>query len=329
MSSTAVESYREREDGLRNILHNKLAASRRSLQEDKRKRKALQRQQSSLLKRKRDKELSKWYAENGLTARGFVRKHTPVIFRDLPQNIIFEKHAFFHKIPHVAFRASVEHTLLDELRAIEKDVREISKTSSVDPTLHRYGANKGYNLGLSVAPGFPHGDKEKGISGSVQWAEIVKSRPQLRNALISCLTQILHKAYGDQAWFQRLLHLTTKLNTDTGETRTIPSLPISGIWLTQNPKEEGVHCDKNVVGATFLLTTSSAEGAQLVMRTPTGKVIKHRLTPGHILAGSWANHAHCNCKVKKAEFRTSWTLYLDFRVFCSRYIYAESKGFSR
>ena len=206
-------------------------------------------------------------------------------------------------------------------------MHKISKTTSVNPVGHRYGANEGYNLGLSVAPGFPHGDKAKGISGSVQWAELTKSRPDLRRSLITCLTHILHDAYGDQAWFQRLLHLTTKLNSDTGETRTIPSLPISGLWLTQNPKPEGVHCDRNVVGATFLLTTSSAKGAVLVLHSPTGKLIKHKLMPGQILAGSWANHAHCNSKVDCSEFRTSWTLYLDLRVFCSRYVYAKPKGF--
>ena len=268
-----------------------------------------------------------WYAQNGMNSHGFVRKHTPVIFQDLPKGHHFEQHPFFHKIPYVVMRTNVPQYWLNDLREIEKEVHDISQTTAIKPAEHRYGANEGYNLGLSVTPGYPHGDKEKGISGSVQWADFVKARPKLRLRLVHCLTQLLHSIYGREAWFKRLLHLTTKLNADSGETRTIPSLPLSGLWLTQNPRPEGVHCDENVVGATFLLTTSNAKGITLLLSSPTGKLVKHELKPGQILAGSWANHAHCNSKDNEAEFRTSWTLYLDKRVFCNRYVYAIPKRY--
>ena len=92
-----------------------------------------------------------------------------------------------------------------------------------------------------------------------------------------------------------MLHLTTKLNEESGETQTLPSLPLTGLWLTQNPKQEGVHCDRNVVGAAFLLTTSDVKGAVLVLSSPSNKMVRHQLCPGEVLGGSWANHAQAAC----------------------------------
>jgi hypothetical protein len=98
------------------------------------------------------------------------------------------------------------------------------------------------------------------------------------------------------------------------------------MWLIEKPNDESVHCDKNVVGATFLLTTSDVKGPTLCFSTPTRKLAEHDLKPGTILAGSWTNYAHCNLKVDKVDehqgnSRTSWTLNLDERVFCARYKY--------
>lgn len=324
MFPTVKTTHAEREDELRRILSKKQACGRRVLQHNRTSRATAQKWTTK--KKKRQQNWSKWYAENGMNAHGFVKKYTSVVFHD-PPSYHFEQHAFFHNIPYVAMRSNVQEDLLQELREIEEEIHSISKKTSIDPVIHRYGANKGYNLGLSVAPGYPHGNKDKGISGSVHWSCLVKNRPELRSRLMQVLTRILHGMYGKEAWFRRLLHITTKLNEETNETRTIPLLPISGIWLTQDPKPEGVHCDKNVVGSTFLLTTSHAQGSKLVLSSPTKKLATHHLIPGQIIAGSWANHAHCNIKVDRSEFRTSWTLYLDYRVFCTRYIYAEPKGF--
>lgn len=330
MFAGAATTHKQREDELKLILDKKLSPPRRTLTVRKQIGVPRKRQQSPLqkkLQKEKRKQARLFYAENGLTSRGFVRKYTPVIFSDLPSANRFEQHPFFHNIPYAVVRGNVQTQLLDELRTIEKEVHRIGSTTSSKPATHRYGANEGYSLGLSVAPGYPHGDKAKGISGSVQWADFTKSRPELRNALVNCLSRILHHTYGHEPWFKRMLHLTTKLNSDTGETRTIPSMPISGIWLTQKPNPKGTHCDRNVVGVSFILATSTAKGSVLVLHSLTGKLIKHKLTQGHILAGSWANHAHCNVKVDESEFRTSLTMYLDMRVFCSRYIYVKPKGF--
>ena len=324
MSCEPSTTHAQREDALTATLLGMHGPGRRTLQEGKKKHTIHQPWSSE--KKKREQQWAKWHAENGMNSHGLVQKCTPVVFDHLPKGNQFEQHPFFHKILRAAIRTNVKEHWLDQLREIEKEAHQISMSTSVNAVGHRHGANEGFNVGLSVCPGYPHGDKEKGISGSVQWAEMVKSRPHLRSKLIHCLTQLLHSICGKEAWFKRLLHLTTKLNADTGETRTVPSLPLSGLWLTQNPKPEGVHCDRNVVGATFLLTTSNAKGAVLLLLSPTGKLIKHQLKPGQILAGSWANHAHCNSQVVQSEFRTSWTLYLDKRVFSKRYICALPKG---
>jgi hypothetical protein len=91
--------------------------------------------------------------------------------------------------------------------------------------------------------------------------------------------------------------------------------------VAQKPNEGNVHCDRNVVGATFLLTTSDVTGSTLCLSTPTGKLAKYDLKPGAIIGGSWASYSHCNLKVDNhpGNSRTSWTLYLDARVFSKRY----------
>ena len=275
----------------------------------------------------KQKELRKWRAENGLTREGYVKRYTPVLFPCLPMGVAFSIHPFFDGIPHVILRENHNH--LDELRKIEEEIANLIKEETGVLESHKYGANIGVNLGLSVVDGGSHADKSKGVSGSIHFANFVKSRPDLRRRLYCLFQTILSESFGQEAWYKRLLHLTTKLNFDSGEIRTIPGLPISAFWLTQQPRDEAVHCDRNVVGSTFLLTTKSVQGAAVCMCSPSGKFSTHQLQLGQILAGQWANFAHCNLKVtnKDCETRTSWTIYLDRRVFSERYLYVEPKGF--
>jgi hypothetical protein len=94
----------------------------------------------------------------------------------------------------------------------------------------------------------------------------------------------------------------------------------TGIWLTQKPNEGNVHCDRNVVGATFLLTTSDVTGSMLCNAWKTGKI---RLSTW-VLSSWWFVGSYTlivNLKVDNhpGNSRTSWTLYLDARVFSKRY----------
>ena len=114
-----------------------------------------------------------------------MKKYTPVLLEKLPMGTKFEQHPFFHNIPYVSFRHNVEERWLNELRELEGEVHSLLMGRKAES--HRYGANEGFNLGLSVVAGYPHGNRAKNISGSVQWAEVVKGRPELRAKILNCL----------------------------------------------------------------------------------------------------------------------------------------------
>ena len=193
-------------------------------------------------------------------------------------------------------------------------------------TQHKYGANGGTNLGISVVNGGTYANKNKNISGTIQCSAALKKHPQLRKKHNLTLKKILCAAFGKCAWFRRLCLLTERLNYDSNEQRTIKDIPVSGSWLSTCPKIEKKHCDRNVVGSTFLLTTNDSVGGNLNLCTPNGKFMKLHLKPNMIIAGKWAQHAHCNDKVN-SKGRTAWTIYLDRRVFSSKFICNEPKHF--
>jgi hypothetical protein len=215
---------------------------------------------------------------------------------------------------------------LAELIILDNEIKSLIDTTK-SLQVHKYGANFGVNLGLSVAPGGSHG---KGRSGSIQFAKIVKSRPDLRRRIYLALSAALNKTFGSKLWYRRMMKLATRLNEDSGEQRTIPGLPATGIWYARHCRKEAVHCDENVVGATFLFTTQSFEGGLLGLLSPSGKLVTHCLKAGEILAGKWAENPHCNLGVTDATVneRTSWTIYFDRRVFSNKYAYIEPVGFA-
>lgn len=289
-------------------------------------------------KRKRDmkqkvqkkKELRQWHRSHGLTHRGFVRKKTKVFFNELDPGAGFPNDPVFHGVPHLCMRrAEVDSANWQSLLEVEQELKELIKQKIIKVDTHKFGANKGVNVGLTVRVGFPCGDKEAGMSGSVQWSDIVKGRPLLRNKIINTFKGLIEERFGKLTWYERLKKITKKLNEDSNETRTIPDLPITGIWFTCNPKKEHSHCYRNACGSTFLLTTSDVEGGELLGMYPNGNLFKHHVKPGEIVAGKWATNAHCNngLSKEKKEKRTSWTVYLDRRVFSKKYIYNKPKGF--
>ena len=277
------------------------------------------------------KELAHLRSAWGLTKNGFVKQYTPVFLHSIPQIVFehrFENHAFFHAMPHTCVGQFPEG-LLVELKAFESVINTLLETRSSVLEGHKYGANVGVNLGNSVVSGGVHSCKDSGISGSIHLAKLLKRRDDLRKESIHLFSKLLHHAFGNKAWFQRMTLLCKRLNEDSNEERTIPGTPVSGIWFTKHPREEKIHCDGNVVGATFVLTTFEGNGATLCMSSPNQTLKKCKLSPGTILAGKWANWAHCNTKINAvtAENRTSWTLYLDGRAFFRSYKYVTPKGY--
>jgi hypothetical protein len=71
--------------------------------------------------------------------------------------------------------------------------------------------------------------------------------------------------------------------------------------------------------ATFVLSTYEGEGVDLIRSTTSPKNVgKLQINPPMILAGKWANYAHCNTKVATKSKSTSWTLYLEKGAFSTQ-----------
>jgi hypothetical protein len=214
---------------------------------------------------------------------------------------------------------------------LEKGILELLPASTKRKyTTHKYGANEGLNCGISFSGDGTLSNKESGISGTVRWSAFIKGKPALRKCLCNLFQRILQEAFGACLWYKCLLHLTKKINSESGHERTLCGLPLTGMWFNIVPKQEAVHCDRNVVGATFVLSTYEGDGAALVLSTlsttsPTnaGKI---QINPPMILAGKWANYAQCNTNIATESTRKSWTLYLDKRAFITRYAYNVPPG---
>ncbi len=265
---------------------------------------------------------------NGLTTRnGFVKESTMVLFDDTRNIQSFESHPFFYTIPYACIRETIGNKPFVELRCLEKEILDLLKASQENYTSHKYGANEGVNCGMSFSGGGILSNKENGISGTVQWSGFVKKRPDLRRRLCQLFQKILEEAFHDCLWYKQLLHLTTNVNKKSGCNRTLSGLPLTGLWFNIIPKQEAVHCDRNVVGSTFVLSTYEGDGADLILATQSPNNLgKLQINPPMILAGKWANYAHCNTNVTSESKRTSWTLYLDRRVFSKRYVYNVPNG---
>ena len=82
-----------------------------------------------------------------------MKKHTKVLLSDIPKGTKFGNHAFFHGVPHIALRELEVTHLFEELGALEKEVATVLEDQSVVLESHKYGANMGVNLGLSVVDG--------------------------------------------------------------------------------------------------------------------------------------------------------------------------------
>jgi hypothetical protein len=215
------------------------------------------------------------------------------------------------------------------LRRLEQEILEKLPEDSKQYMPHKFGANRGVNCGMTLSGGGSLSNKTSGVSRTVQWSRFIKNRPDLRRQLCQCFQTILFEAFCDLLWYKRLICLTTKINSDSGFDQTIPGLPLTGLWFNIQPKQEAVHCDCNVVGCTFGLGTYEGEGAVLVLSTTAKTYLNNiQINPPTILAGQWANHAHCNTNVSVANQSKSksWTLYLDKRAFSTKCAYNMPNG---
>jgi hypothetical protein len=256
---------------------------------------------------------------NGLViSNGFVLQGTNVLFNTV-KGMNLKDHPFFHDIPQKCIRG-FPMTKVDELRALEI---ELDAFAEKKVEWHRYGANGGVNLGISVTDGGAHGNKECGYSGGIHCGFTLKSQPDLRRRVHSLIKSILDEAYGKVLWYRRMVHLCDRLNKESGEERTIPGTPLSGIWWATVTKKDAVHCDQNIVGPIFVLSTFEAKrgSASLCFLSDSGRRTQFTLQPGKIMGGRWGSNPHFNRNMdpNAQACRMSWTLYLDKRVFGNNY----------
>ena len=194
----------------------------------------------SLERKERDKlikkaKLERW-VQCGLSRNGFVKKHTKVLQCDIPNAIQFMESPLFGTVPYVSARYVPPH-LVSELADLESYI--ISKSNTKDYVQHKYGANGGMNLGISVVSGGVHAEKSKNISGSIHYSSVIKKYPELRGRLYSIIKEILDTVYGHCTWHRRMCLITEKLNYDSNEERAIPGIPVS----KQTRKRQGSMVD--------------------------------------------------------------------------------------
>lgn len=267
----------------------------------------------------RDKR-KKYFGKFGLDRDGKLKKATPVFFSRIPSGAGFCDHAIFPRSIPFAVLSTAPWTILQELHDFLDSVQVIIDK---EPGLRTHlNANKGVQLGLSVVGGGRH-------RNSIQWGRFMKNRPNMRSTFIRIIQRLLHSVYGSTTWYRHMLQVTTKLNKDSGDFRTIPGVPFSGIWFTQVTDNLGTHRDGNSVGVSVVMSTKHVAGGHLCLQKPNGDWIEHLLMPGLLVAGRWAEWVHCNSNVcaPTTRSRRSIIFYLDRAAFSARYRYIKPRGY--
>lgn len=105
-------------------------------------------------------------------------------------------------------------------------------------------------------------------------AAFAKQHPALAYKVQDVMGRILDIRFGEERWYKQAKAYCERLNQQAlGEERCIPGTVFSGLWLTLATKSGAVHCDHNVVGPSFLLSTYNThfemEGA-LAVEAPGG-----------------------------------------------------------
>jgi len=96
-------------------------------------------------------------------------------------------------------------------------------------------------------------------------------------------------------------------------------LPITCVWLSLSQASNRPHIDADSGPATFVMTSTSCAGGDLVVTSPVdGSQRNIRLRPGQLLGGAWALYRHWNLTVHgepgdiDGQGEThSWVFYLN------------------
>ena len=276
-------------------------------------------------KQKRQSREQRRRAHGLQISTGFVKRHTKVLRSDGP---VSRDDFIFHGIPQCVPR-NFSSSLFDRLRDLENNVFPSAVLAShwFAESTHKYGANGGINLGNRIVTGGRHASKSTGVSGSIHPCPMARNSPAEYASMISLLRGILEDCYGSCLWYKRLCRLCEHLNDESTEPRTLPGLPVSGVWYSTKTRKEKIHVDRNICGAIFTFSTYAVRGkAKLAILAPGGGLLRtFDLSPRSVLGGRWGSSPHCNVNVDAhvTSTRTSWTLYLDAKVFSAKYKYID------
>jgi len=282
-----------------------VAVAKRKLNQREKRRDALSR-----------KKLHKKRKRYGVALSGRLKRDTPVFFRKIKAGPEFRTHPIFPKVPNACIRLVPKGPFKKLRDLLEK---EIEPLATERPHLD---ANTGIQLGMSVTRGGRKGN-------TIQWGNFMKNKPELRRRLCQAVKEVLESTFGQCFWYRRLLDVTKKLAKDSGEQRTLPGLPCTGIWYTMSTRENGIHCDGGSVGASFLMSTRKVEGGHINLQLPGGNFAKRKIEPEECLGGRWSENAHCNTEVdpNTAANRRTIVLYLNRAAFSKAYKYNTPRGF--
>jgi hypothetical protein len=262
------------------------------------------------------KEYHQWLRNNGMNARGYVRKYKNKIMVDTPS--LPKDCPLYHSTPFYVLR-ELPHDLVMRAREIE----DLLFAREVVGGWHRYGGNKGVNFGYQICGGSGYACKKDGRSGTIKACTRLdhKDAPCDREKLWTFVADVLNTVYGEDGWYKQAVAIAQKLEAENKTARCIPGTPISGIWITSETKEEAVHIDTNVVGPTFVFSVFEGDDpVYLNVSSQDGRKNRKATLSCQILAGDWAKVPHCNSNTQESnQNRRSWTLYTDYHIFSRLY----------
>ena len=269
--------------------------------------------QSNRKYKKRDstsrlREKRQFFKANGMNKDGYVLRGTSVM-QELKMSV---GHPFFHGIPHCSIQKFSIH-LVEQLQALTDLL--MGKYKRFGKT-HSSNANKGLQVGLSITAGGIskhyselHG-KDPPYAGTVQISSAAYKHVVCRQIWIvirAILQEGKHKvqsvmslvhfldlgisneliAFGHLAWYKRALAICEKLNRETKEMRTLPNMPVSGIWICNHSSTP--HYDRHDGGPAFVIGLNDLSFEMVDQKL---NYRKHCLHPGEALGGSWSWRAH-------------------------------------
>ena len=206
--------------------------------------------------------------------------------------------------------------LVKTFRSLEEDILEVVTN---DKSKYLKSCRGAKNLGLSLGCTFVPGHRKIYRQSPFQ-----RDNQALVNELKSVTKFIFEQAFGSEDWYIKLKKLVRDavfaIHGEEGLECLFGGLPITCVWLSVIPQGNVAHVDVNAGPASFVMTTTSCKGGDLIVTSPVdGTVRQILLKPGHILGGSWALFKHWNLQVSNEQSeinemlnqRHSWVFYLN------------------